>query len=666
MSSPPRKRVRSSLEDISAISGMMIQEDVSSSKHSKPRSPSGDRRNKKAMKIQGSQRGSNSCNSSPGPKLSDDDSSETEGEFSPANSGVDPNFLRKIQKKTELSKLDQEVVRLIGQHLCDVGLRTSADVLMKEAGCRLDQPTAATFRHCVMKGDWTGAVNVLEDLSSHLENPNSQIEMKFILLEQKYLENLNSGNTIDALKVLQLELTPLHHNTTRTHELSTYLMLGQPPFTPHSSLSPRQTSSHYNPLSQSIPSSSYPNTPPDLVCSPSSRAAVMERLQAYLPPTIMLPPRRLSTLLGQAAKQQRDNCLYHNRLGDEGPPDSYAMDHNCSKEMFPSETIQVLAEHCDEVWFCKWSPNGRYLATGSKDYTVIIWEFDPETMTTRHSRVLEGHSYGVAYLAWSPDSAKLAVCGPDDCPEVWLWDVASGRLETKVSHSGEDSLTCVSWSPDGRRITCGGNRGQFYQCDTHGTVLDSWEGVRVQCLAYRQDGKHILAADTHHRLRSYNFEELSDQPQIQEDHAIMSFTTDQTDRFALLNIATQGLHMWDIRARALVRKFVGITQGFYTIHSCFGGLDQSFVASGSEDNKVYIFHVKRDEPIAVLSGHSRTVNCVSWNPVYHQVLVSASDDNTVRVWGPASQFRQTSVQSSCHHPHTLPSSSRTSFNNGAI
>merc|ERR1719341_2030817 len=217
------------------------------------------------MKIQGhSQRGSfASPASSPGARLSDGegDSSETEGEFSPANSGVDPNFLRKIQKSTELSKLDQEVVRLIGQHLCDVGLRTSADVLMKEAGCRLDQPTAATFRHCVMKGDWTGAVNVLEDLSSHLENPNSQIEMKFLLLEQKYLENLNSGNTIEALKVLQLELTPLHHNTTRTHELSTYLMLGQPPFTPHSSLSPIQTSSHYNPLSQSIPSSSYPNTP---------------------------------------------------------------------------------------------------------------------------------------------------------------------------------------------------------------------------------------------------------------------------------------------------------------------------------------------------------------------------------------------------------------------
>lgn len=599
----------------------MIHEDGGS--RGKGSSPTQERqRNKKAMKIQGhSGRGSfTSPHSSPGLRLSEEeDSSETEGEFSPANSGVDPEFLKKIKRKTELSKLDQEVVRLIGQHLCDVGLRTSADVLMKEAGCRLDQPTAATFRHCVMKGDWTGAVNVLEELAPHLDNPSSQMEMRFLLLEQKYLEYLEAGNTIEALKVLQLELTPLQHRLSRTHALSAMLM--QPRT---ARLSPR-----------------HPTSP----ASVDSRAEVMERLQAFLPPSVMLPPRRLTALLGQASQHQQANCLYHNRRSDEGPPDTYATDHHCSKEMFPSDTIQVLAEHCDEVWFCKWSPNGQYLATGSKDYTVIIWEFCPETLQCRHNRVLEGHSYGVAYLAWSPDSTRLAVCGPDDCPEVWLWEVATGRLETKVSQSGEDSLTCVSWSPDGRRLAVGGNRGQFYQCDsTHGTVLDSWEGVRVQCLAYRADGKHILAADTHHRVRSYNFEELSDQPQLQEDHAIMSFITDQTDRYALLNIATQGVHMWDIKERALVRKFVGITQGFYTIHSCFGGLDQAFVASGSEDNKVYIFHVRRDEPIAVLSGHSRTVNCVAWNPVYHQVLASASDDNTVRLWGPASTHNRNKTQ----------------------
>lgn len=609
------------------------------------------------MKIQGrSQRGSfASPHSSPGLRLSEeDDSSETEGEFSPANSGVDPEFLKKIKRKTELSKLDQEVVRLIGQHLCDVGLRTSADVLMKEAGCRLDQPTAATFRHCVMKGDWTGAVNVLEELAPHLEDPASQTEMRFLLLEQKYLEHLESGSYIEALKVLQLELTPLQHRQPRTHALSAMLMQPRAP-----RLSPSGSSLLEQKEDLYWAGVNIRHSP---AAAADTRAEVMERLQAFLPPSVMLPPRRLTALLGQASQHQQTNCLFHNRRSDEGPPESYATDHRCSKEMFPSETIQVLAEHCDEVWFCKWSPNGRFLATGSKDYTVIIWELCPETLQCRHSRVLEGHSYGVAYLAWSPDSTRLAVCGPEDCPEVWLWEVATGRLETKVSQSNEDSLTCVSWSPDGRRLTAGGTRGQFYQCDTNGTVLDSWDGVRVQCLAYRADGKHILAADTHNRVRSYNFEELSDQPLIQEDHspnhAIMSFITDQTDRYALLNIATQGVHMWDIRARTLVRKFVGITQGFYTIHSCFGGLDQSFVASGSEDNKVYIFHVRRDEPIAVLSGHSRTVNCVSWNPVYHQVLASASDDNTVRVWGPSAQYRQ-------REPRAGAGPSR-SFSNGSV
>ena len=181
------------------------------------------------MKIQGQR---NSAGTSPGPRGQSEDDSETEGEFSPANSGVDPNFLRKIQKSCELSKVDQEVVRLIGQHLCDVGLRTSADVLMREAGCRLDQPTAATFRHCVMKGDWTGAVNVLEDLAVHLEDKTAHLKMKYILLEQKYMESLQEGKTIEALKVLQLELTPLEHKRARTHELTSYLMLGQPP--PHS------------------------------------------------------------------------------------------------------------------------------------------------------------------------------------------------------------------------------------------------------------------------------------------------------------------------------------------------------------------------------------------------------------------------------------------------
>ena len=56
----------------------------------------------------------------------------------------------------------------------------------------------------------------------------------------------------------------------------------------------------------------------------------------------------------------------------------------------------------------------------------------------------------------------------------------------KIAHSAEDSLTTVAWSSDGRKIACGGTRGQFYQCDSKGTVLEQKEGVRVQAMAYGQ------------------------------------------------------------------------------------------------------------------------------------------------------------------------------------
>lgn len=62
-----------------------------------------------------------------------------------------------------LSAVDKEVVRLIGQHLTNIGLKTSADVLMHEAGCRLDQPSAATFKRHVMNGDWVMAVKSKTD-----------------------------------------------------------------------------------------------------------------------------------------------------------------------------------------------------------------------------------------------------------------------------------------------------------------------------------------------------------------------------------------------------------------------------------------------------------------------------------------------------------------------
>ncbi|XP_013119264.1 WD repeat-containing protein 26 homolog [Stomoxys calcitrans] len=513
-----------------------------------------------------------------------------------------------------LGKSNQEIIRLIGQYLQDLGLEKSVNTLMSESGCYLEHPSATKFREHVLSGEWSKADADLKELEPLIDNgkPSTIIEMKFILLEQKYLENLDDGCPLEALHVLRNELTPLQHNISRVHQLSSYMMCSN-----NHDLYQRAKWEGKGIL---------------------SRALVMERLQTFLPPSVMMAPRRLRSLLQQAVELQTQNCLFHDMAWETNLQNvSLLTDHCCATDGFPLQTIQILSDHCDEVWFCKFSPDGLKLATGSKDGAIIIWDVDPYKLQLKQRRLLDSQTQmSVAFINWSPDSKMILVGGPEDSTEICIFNVDDGRLLMKMNNMNqEDSLSCGAFNRDGTRFVCGGQKGQFYLCDLKGTVLDSWEGVRINSVAYRSDNKTILAADNHFRIRGYNFENpRTDFDVLKESHPIMTFSVNSADRLALLNISNQGLHLWDLEDKCLLRSFQGIRQSNFAIHSCFGGVNESFVASGSEDKHVCIWHIKREEPLAKLSGHAKTVNCVSWNPVYPSLLASASDDSTVRIWGP--------------------------------
>lgn len=91
----------------------------------------------------------------------------------------------------------------------------------------------------------------------------------------------------------------------------------------------------------------------------------------YIPAAIMIPPRRIATLLHQARAYQRQHCIYHNPPPNS--PFSLYNDHRCSKDDFPRITTTILEVHTDEVWCIEWSHDGNYLASGGKDKSAIVW-----------------------------------------------------------------------------------------------------------------------------------------------------------------------------------------------------------------------------------------------------------------------------------------------------
>lgn len=94
-------------------------------------------------------------------------------------------------------------------------------MLIKESGIRLEHPNAAKFRHSVLGGCWEAVLKDLTTLGHFVEHPEHLVQMKFLILEQKYLECLEKGKVVEALKVLREELTPLQFQVDKVHTLST-------------------------------------------------------------------------------------------------------------------------------------------------------------------------------------------------------------------------------------------------------------------------------------------------------------------------------------------------------------------------------------------------------------------------------------------------------------
>ncbi|CAO3643546.1 unnamed protein product [Cunninghamella echinulata] len=426
-----------------------------------------------------------------------------------------------------------------------------------------------------------------------------------------------------ALGVLRNELSPLGENTERLHELSSLILCS-------SADEVRQIMNWDGANSK-------------------SRYRLLDELQGYIDPSMMIPRDRLITLINQAYQWQVSKCSYHDKNSANF---SLFVDHICDRNQLPTKTISILKGHTDEVWHISFSHCGRYLASCSKDFSCIIWDMQ----TFQRVKVLNCPSQ-ITFSAWSPDNSKLAICGLEKL--LLIWDPKKGELlQSLVGHT--EQVTSCAWLQNNTHIISGSfdRTLKLWKIDSgEGELLQQWNDIRVVDMSLSSTANRLVVTGYDQKIVVYDVSGLmiTKISEIQEQSELRALTLSNDGRYALISLPRYNkLHLWDLDEQIVIKRYENLEQAEFVIRSTFGGNDNSetYVISGSDDNAIYIWNKEQETLLEVLQGHQGTVNSVVWCPKPNsRMFASASDDKTIRIWGIEEDLTTNDVKQNGNHVH---------------
>ena len=295
--------------------------------------------------------------------------------------------------------------------------------------------------------------------------------------------------------------------------------------------------------------------------------------------------------------------------------------------LYDAETgqeIDLLTGHRGLVLCVSFSPDGKTLASGSRDNTVRLWD----TNTGQHKKTLTGHTGWVYSVSFSPDGKTLASGSVDQ--RVHLWDTATGtHKQTLKGHTGY--ISSASFSPDGKTLASGSRDSTICLWDTNtGRLKKKITGHKVGmikkvlgkiglltvpyntyvlCVAFSPDGKTLASGSRDTTIRLWDANTGEPKQILREHRGFMNNISFNSDGSTLMSGDWDKIVLWDAATGQPKRT---LPEGASSISL---SPDGKTLASDSPGRyRIFLWNVTTGEKKRTITGYMSIVNGVAFSP----------------------------------------------------
>lgn len=255
------------------------------------------------------------------------------------------------------------------------------------------------------------------------------------------------------------------------------------------------------------------------------------------------------------------------------------------------------------------SPNGKYVAVGTQDNYVRIW--DRQTGVLKYK--LAGHFGDVNTLAFSPDNKTLASGSTDD--RVIVWDLAKGSPRLTLTDHRSD-IHSVTYSKDGRWLLSADERGKVLIWHANqGKVIRSIQAYSqggITSIVISNDGKKIVTLqNSRMQYQSIDIWDFNTGQKIKEITGVKSLTKALAINRAatkILSTTSKGeLNVWDIATGKKIANF----RLRYAAKALAYSSDERQIIVGLRWNLLKILNASNGQEIFSISNSNQRISQVA-------------------------------------------------------